>query len=66
VPGFADIVNATVWLADPDDFAVFNTAYAAHFPGIPPARPTVISGLLAGARVEIAVVAYLDGSRQQG
>lgn len=53
-----DVVNATVWLANADDFAAFNAAYAAYFPTLPPARSTVVSGLLVGALIEIAVTAY--------
>jgi 2-iminobutanoate/2-iminopropanoate deaminase len=52
-----NVVNATVYLTDPDDFAAFNMVYASYFPGIPPARTTVVAGLLAGARVEVTVVA---------
>ena len=54
-----DVVNATVWLREESDFAEFNSVYAEHFQGILPARSTVVSGLLANALVEIAVVAYL-------
>ena len=54
-----DVVNATVWLRNEGDFAQFNRVYAEHFSAIPPARSTVISDLLAGALVEIAVVALL-------
>ncbi|MAM84187.1 MAG: hypothetical protein CL472_05885 [Acidobacteria bacterium] len=52
-----NVVNATVYLTDPEDFAAFNTVYADYFPGTPPARTTVIAGLLAGARVELTVIA---------
>ncbi len=53
-----DVVKATVWLADTNDFTGFNRAYAEFFPDGPPARSTVCSQLMAEARVEIEVVAY--------
>ena len=58
--GFADVVKATVFLADIDDFAAMNEVYASYFPagGIPPARSTVQAGAIsAGARVEIDFIA---------
>jgi reactive intermediate/imine deaminase len=60
-----DVVNATIWLANADDFARFNQIYAEYFPANPPARSTVISGLLAGALVEIAVVATQPASKNE-
>lgn len=54
------IIKVSVWLTDKDDFAAFNQVYAELFPSNPPARSTVISGLLIpGARVEIDAVAFL-------
>jgi len=58
--GFEDVVKATVFLADIDDFAAMNEVYASYFPagGIPPARSTVQAGAIsAGARVEIDFIA---------
>jgi 2-iminobutanoate/2-iminopropanoate deaminase len=60
--GLRDVVNATVWLANKDDFLEFNRMYAEYFPSLPPARTTVVSQLLAGALVEIAVVANAEGA----
>lgn len=57
-----DVVTATVWIANADDFAEFNAAYAEYFPSLPPARSTVVSGLLVGALIEIAVTAYVPKS----
>jgi reactive intermediate/imine deaminase len=54
----ADVVRATVWLADKADFAAFNQAYAEYFPEDPPARSTVQSELMIDAKVEIEVTAY--------
>ncbi|PWC47021.1 RidA family protein [Azospirillum sp. TSA6c] len=52
-----DIVSASVFLTNEDDFGAFNAVYATYFPADPPARTTVIARLLGGAIVEIAVVA---------
>ena len=53
------VVKATVWLTDVADFPTFNRIYGAAFADAPPVRSTVVSGLvLAGAKVEIEVIAY--------
>lgn len=53
------VVKATVWLVNREDFSRFNAIYASHFPTHPPVRSTVVCGLvLAGALVEIEVIAY--------
>ena len=53
------VVKATVWLTDVADFPPFNRIYGAAFADAPPVRSTVVSGLvLAGAKVEIEVIAY--------
>jgi 2-iminobutanoate/2-iminopropanoate deaminase len=54
----ADVVKATVHLADIADFPRFDAVYADHFPDPKPARTTVQS-VLPGIRVEIDVVAYI-------
>ena len=55
----AQVIKSTVWLVERSDFARFNQIYAEYFPHQPPARSTVVCGLvLAGALVEIEVVAY--------
>ncbi|HUX67836.1 MAG TPA: Rid family detoxifying hydrolase, partial [Terriglobales bacterium] len=54
----AQAVKATVYLADLNDFAAMNAAYAKFFPQNPPARSTVeVSRLPRGARVEIDLIA---------
>ncbi|HXE31634.1 MAG TPA: RidA family protein [Terriglobales bacterium] len=54
----AAAVKTTVYLADLNDFAAMNAAYAKFFPQNPPARSTVeVSRLPRGARVEIDVIA---------
>lgn len=58
----ADLVKVTVYLADRNDFARFNEAYAAFFPKDPPARTTVVTDLLIDVKVELDVVAYKPAS----
>lgn len=56
--GFADVVKATVFLADMGDFALLNRIYAEKFGDHKPARSTVQAAALPkGARVEIDLVA---------
>lgn len=58
----AEVVKATVHLADETEFPRFNEVYAARIPEPRPVRTTVGSGLrqVPGMRVEIDVIAY-DG-----
>lgn len=52
-----DVVKATVWLTDKQNFREFNRVYAEYFKH-PPGRSTVVSDLMSpGALVEIEVVA---------
>ncbi|MCL7959024.1 MAG: RidA family protein [marine benthic group bacterium] len=56
---FGDVVKATVYLADMDEFPLVNAIYERYFNQPYPARSTVAAaGLPKGARVEIDVVAY--------
>jgi len=56
--GLDRVLRVTVYLADMDDFAAFNGAYAQFFGTEPPARACVeVSALPRGARVEIDAVA---------
>jgi len=57
--GMADVVRATIWLADLDDFAAFNQEYARHFASALPSRSCVQAPLYKGARVEIEVQAWV-------
>ena len=60
--GFADVVKATVYVADMSDFPVLNGIYAEAFGDHKPARSTVQAAALPkGARVEIDLVARLPG-----
>lgn len=54
----ADVVKATIFLADMGDFATVNEIYGAVFAGANPARSTVqVAGLPLGVAVEIEVIA---------
>ena len=54
----ASLTKVTVFLTRREDFAEFDAAYKALFPSNPPARTTVIAGLLPpGALVEIDGIA---------
>ena len=56
----AKIVKTTVFLADLNDFAAMNEAYAAFFENEPPARSCVqVARLPRDARVEIEAIAVL-------
>jgi len=53
-----DVVSATVYVTDIDDFAAVNQAYASYFHPPYPARAFVqVAKLLRGAKVEISVIA---------
>ena len=57
---FADVVKATVFLADMAEFAAMNAVYGSYVASPPPARSTVaVARLPRDARVEIEVVAAL-------
>lgn len=54
------VVRATVYMADMDDFPAMNEVYATYFTPPAPARATIqASRLPKDARVEIDVIAYL-------
>jgi len=56
----ANLVKASVFLVDLNDFAAMNEAYAKFAGEAPPARSTFqVAALPAGARLEIEVVAHL-------
>jgi 2-iminobutanoate/2-iminopropanoate deaminase len=53
-----DVVSATVYVTDVDDFPAVNKVYAAYFHPPYPARAFVqVARLLRGAKVEISVIA---------
>jgi 2-iminobutanoate/2-iminopropanoate deaminase len=56
--GYADVVKATVYLVDFDEFETMNSIYRQYFPTEPPTRATVgVTRLAADYRVEIEVIA---------
>jgi reactive intermediate/imine deaminase len=55
----SDVVQTRAYLLDWSDYAAFNTAYAAWFEERLPSRTCVgVTGLAAGARVEVDLVAW--------
>jgi 2-iminobutanoate/2-iminopropanoate deaminase len=55
----ANVLQASIFLIDLQDFGAMNEVYARHMGEVFPARATVqISALPSGARIEIAVVAH--------
>jgi 2-iminobutanoate/2-iminopropanoate deaminase len=53
-----DVVSATVYVTDIDDFPAVNTVYASYFRAPYPARAFVqVAKLLRGAKVEISAIA---------
>ena len=58
---FADVVRATVFLADMNDFTAMNAVYGQYFSEPFPARATVqVARLPRDARVEIDLIASYD------
>jgi 2-iminobutanoate/2-iminopropanoate deaminase len=56
------VVKATVFLADMDDFQTVNGVYAERFVSLPPARAAIaVTALPLGALVEIEAVAMIKG-----
>jgi 2-iminobutanoate/2-iminopropanoate deaminase len=55
---YKDVVKATVYLVDFDEFAAMNAVYRTYFPTEPPTRATVgVTRLAFDFRVEIEVIA---------
>ncbi|WP_397446236.1 RidA family protein [Polaribacter sp. R77954] len=52
-----DVVKCTVILVDIEDFSKMNTIYSTFFTDNLPARTTFAANLVAGAKIEIEVVA---------
>lgn len=57
-----NVVKATVFLGDIDDFAEFDKTYREYFPGKPPARSTFGVNLAGPLAVEIEVIAIANSS----
>lgn len=55
---YADVVKATVYLRDFDEFQAYNSVYREFFPSDPPTRATVgVSRLVGDYAIEIEVMA---------
>lgn len=55
---YKDVVKATVYLRDFDEFAAMNKIYREYFPTEPPTRATVgVTRLASEFRIEIEVIA---------
>lgn len=58
---FANVVKATVFLADINDFAAMNGVYGRYFSAKPPARSAFqVSALPLGSKVEIEMIASVE------
>ncbi len=61
---FSQVVKTTVFLVDMAEFTAMNEVYARAFGDHRPARSTVaVAALPRGARVEIEVIATVNGER---
>ena len=61
---YDDVVQARVYLTDVGNFQAMNTAYRSYFPGAPPARATVRTGLISpDYLIEVGMIAVKDASR---
>ena len=58
------VVAVTVYLKSAGDFQVMNDTYRTFWPKDPPTRTTVITELLLGANVEIAMIAVPSGAER--
>jgi 2-iminobutanoate/2-iminopropanoate deaminase len=54
----ADVVDMTVWLASPRDFAAFNEVYAQFFPAGKPTRTVLGATFMFDCRIEMKAIAY--------
>ena len=55
---YSDVVKATVYITDFDEFQAMNNVYREYFPADPPTRATVgVTRLALDAKVEIEVIA---------
>lgn len=60
--GLSDVVKATVFLKDMNEFAAFNAVYASYFGNHKPARSTVeVARLPRDVKVEIELIAAIPG-----
>ena len=58
---FEDVVKASIFLSNMDDFATVNEVYAQYFTSVQPARECVaVKTLPKNVNVEISVIAWKD------
>lgn len=57
---FDDVIKATVFITDSDDFNDFNEVYEQYFEDPYPARSAVITDLVVDVSVEVEVVAAIE------
>ena len=57
--GLEHVVKVNAYLTDITRFSAFNTVYASSFPKLPPARTTVMVGLI-GILIEIDCIATVS------
>jgi 2-iminobutanoate/2-iminopropanoate deaminase len=60
---FADVVSSRVFITDAAAFQAMNTEYRKYFAAEPPARATVVTGLMGASAVEITLVASRAGKQ---
>jgi enamine deaminase RidA (YjgF/YER057c/UK114 family) len=64
--GFSDVVKCTVFLADVDEWAVFNDIYKTYFEPPYPARSALgANGLALGARLEVECIAAFPDEQEK-
>jgi enamine deaminase RidA (YjgF/YER057c/UK114 family) len=57
------VVQVTMLITDPDDYAACNAEYVKHFPGGLPARHTARFGVPTQARVAFSCIALVEEGR---
>ena len=60
--GLDRVVQVTMLITDPADYAACNAEYVKHFPGGLPARHTARFGVPGGARVAFSCIALASGA----
>jgi 2-iminobutanoate/2-iminopropanoate deaminase len=60
---FADVVSSRVFITEASTFQAMNTEYRKYFASEPPARATVVTGLMGASAVEITLVASRTGKQ---
>lgn len=58
-----DVIDMTVWLRDPRDFAAFNRVYAGYFTANRPTRTVLGAVFMFDCRIEMKALAYRPLSR---